>query len=404
MEVFIMLWWMPWAIGAVMLGALKITELGGDSVDASKPLSELLADIGYIKFHDRKSKTYGVELKHGSSFKDLENLKGKIENIVKSEVNIINNNFNYYIQLKETSKELPTNLPFYAFDTKDRQGLQVAVGLSVQNGDFNILAIDFVETPHTLIAGTTGWGKSVFLINLILQIIHNYPECEFELLDFKGGVELNSFKNLKQTKSFTIAPDKAEEEISRIYSEIEERLDVINESESKNWIDHNKHNDNKLNPKFVIIEEFTILIDQSKDLKNILIKSLAISRAVGIFYVFTSQRFDSKIIDSRIKANIDNRICFHTADSINSSIILDQTGAEKLKNKGRALFSIGGQVSEGQTSMATDDDVTAIIKDHLKPSRRFANKQATKNISNYSEATEEPKISTKGVLIYGVNN
>ncbi len=276
--------------------------------------------------------------------------------------------------------------------------------IHVQNGDFNILAIDFVETPHTLIAGATGWGKSVFLINLILQIIHNYPECEFELLDFKGGVELNSFKNLKQTKSFTIAPDKAEEEISRIYSEIEERLDVINESESKNWIDHNKHNDNKLNPKFVIIEEFTILIDQSKDLKNILIKSLAISRAVGIFYVFTSQRFDSKIIDSRIKANIDNRICFHTADSINSSIILDQTGAEKLKNKGRALFSIGGQVSEGQTSMATDDDVTAIIKDHLKPSRRFANKQATKNISNYSEATEEPKISTKGVLIYGVNN
>ena len=404
MEVFIMLWWMPWAIGTVILGAFKITELGGGVVDVSKPLSELLADIGYIKFHDKKSKTYGIELNHGSSFKDLENLKGKIENIVKSEVDIINNNFNYYIQLKETSKELPSNLPFYAFDTKDRQGLQVAVALSVQNGDFNILAINFVETPHTLIAGTTGWGKSVFLINLILQIIHNYPECEFELFDFKGGVELNSFKNLKQTKSFTIAPDKAEEEISRIYSEIEERLDVINESESKNWIDHNKHNNNKLNPKFVIIEEFTILIDQSKDLKNILIKSLAISRAVGIFYVFTSQRFDSKIIDSRIKANIDNRICFHTADSINSSIILDQTGAEKLKNKGRALFSIGGQVSEGQTSMATDDDVAAIIKDHLKPSRRFANKQATKNISNYSEATEEPKISTKGVLIYGVNN
>ena len=401
-----MVWWMPWAIGTVMLGALKLSELGGGIKDMSSPLSQLLEGIGYIKFHDRKTKTYGIGLNNGKSFKDLQDLKGKIENIVKSEVEIINNNFNYFIKLKEETKKLPSSIPFDKVITNDRPGMQVAVAIGVENGDFKGITLDFVSMPHTLIAGATGWGKSVFLTSLILQILINYPESEFELFDFKGGVELNSFKRIRQTNSFTIAPDKAETEINRIYTEIEDRLNIINDSDSKNWLDHNKNNDKKIKPKFVIIEEFTILIDQSKDLKTTLIKSLAISRAVGVFYIFTSQRFDSKIIDSRIKANIDNRICFHTVDSVNSSVILDQPGAEKLAAKGRALFSLGGQIQEGQTLITSDDDVENIIKDHLKTVRTSKKPSVVKTTTEVEKPKNEPKMSNlKGeVLIYGVNN
>ena len=118
--------------------------------------------------------------------------------------------------------------------------------------------------------------------------------------------------------------------------------------------------------KFVILEEFTILLDIQKDISNILVKSLAISRATGIFFLFSSQRFDSKIIDSKIKANIDNRICFRTADGINSKLILDQTGAENLKNVGRGFISNGGELQEFQSFYVTKKDIESVTKKYFE--------------------------------------
>ena len=68
------------------------------------------------------------------------------------------------------------------------------------------------------------------------------------------------------------------------------------------------------------------------------------------------------------------------------------------------MFSIGGQLSEGQTSMTTDDDVANIIKEHLNPSKRVGSKQVTKNIGTEKKTSEEPKMNAKGGLIYGLNN
>ena len=199
--------------------------------------------------------------------------------------------------------------------------------------------MDLSRAPHTLIAGTTGWGKSVFLNSFIIQLLHNHNDIELELFDFKGGVELGAYKNLKQTKTFIIRPEQAAARIKELYSEIEERYDLISESNSRTIDDYNKKSTDKMVRKIVILEEFTILLGQNQELTDTLIKSLAIARAAGVHYIFTSQRFSSKIIDGNIKSNIDNRICFHTSDGINSKIILDEMGAEKLNIKGRAIYS-----------------------------------------------------------------
>ena len=187
-----------------------------------------------------------------------------------------------------------------------------------------------------------------------------------KLFDFKAGIELGDFKDLKQTKSFIIRPHEAEKEINRIYGEIEDRFATITATNSKDWVAFNQKNHEKMIPKFVIMEEFTILLAHSNDISVTLTKCLAIARAVGVFFIFTSQRFDSKIIDSRIKANVDNRVCFHTADATNSKVILDVTGAEKLKVKGRCLISIAGEIMEGQSIYAREDDVERYTKSHLK--------------------------------------
>ena len=134
--------------------------------------------------------------------------------------------------------------------------------------------------------------------------------------------------------------------------------------------------------KIVVIEEFTILMDYSKEIFDVLTKSLAISRSSGIYYCFSSQRFDHKIIDSRIKANIDNRICFHTADAINSKLILDDSGAENLDVKGRAILSRGGEKVEFQSFYITDEDVQKVVNANLKRNKTISEPLIEDTINN----------------------
>ena len=386
-----MMWWMTWVIGGMMAVTYWLLE-----DEAAVEINKILNGKGKVKRHDKKNRIYEIEIYSGYSFKDLQDLKGKIENFLKREVLITNENFRYFIK-PIVEKNIPTVVPFQIINTKET-GLKVAVAI----GSGKIIYLDFVRMTHTLIGGTTGWGKSIFVKNLILQVLNNFPDCEFELLDFKGGIELSEFKSLNQTKSFTIRPHEAVKELKRIYDEIEERFDHLDRTNSKDWIFHNSRSDEKLIPKFVVIEEFTILIDEDKDIKNILIKSLAIARAVGVYFVFTSQRFDTKIIDPRIKANIDNRICFHTADGINSSVILDQTGAEKLNTKGRCLISLGGEIEEGQTPYVTEDDVQNAIKSHLKPRREVLEDKTDKNKGSDKKGSQKPKnAKNEGVILWG---
>ena len=362
-----------------------------------KNINQVLAGKGYVKAYDRKQNLYVVGLSVGSSFNDLEKLQGALENVLKSEVEITNNNFQYCIK-PVTKKTIPSVVPFKLFATSHEIGMKVAVAM----GSDGVVYLDLTKVPHTLIAGATGWGKSIFTKNLILQIINNFPLSELELFDFKAGIELGDFKDLKQTKSFIIRPYQAEEEIERIYGEIEDRFAIINATNSRDWMAHNKKSSDKINPKFIVIEEFTILLDQSKEVSITLTKCLAISRAVGVFFVFTSQRFDAKIIDPRIKANIDNRVCFHTADGVNSKVILDTTGAEKLKVKGRCLISIAGEIMEGQSIYAREDDIERYTKSHLKDRSEVFSEGGINNKGGNEKSPQGLNIEEKwGIDLWG---
>ena len=383
-------------VSLALFGFWFIAWLEKKNESQKDSVKEIVKSKGYVKHYDSKNKIYNIGLNVGSSFSDLEKMKGAFENVLKNEVEVVNENFNYYIKVIEP-KIIPTLVPFEIFEVKNKKNLKVAVA----KGSDDLIFLDFLKAPHTLIAGATGWGKSVFIKNFIVQLIHNFPSTELELFDFKAGIELADFKDLRQSKSFIIKPHEAEDEINRIYSEIEQRFALITETNSKDWITFNSNNERKLNPKFVIMEEFTILLAQSDELSITLTKALAIARAVGVFFVFTSQRFDAKIIDSRIKANIDNRICFHTADATNSKLILDKTGAEGLKVKGRCLISSAGDIQEGQTFFIQDYDVQNTIKSHLNEPRQAIEKKLINYSSQNKKALNEPIMSeSEGVSIW----
>ena len=382
------MWWFPWVIGIGMaVGSWLLED------EAVIEINKILNGKGKVKSRDRKNRIYEIEIFNGHSFKDLQDTKGKIENLLKCEVMITNENFRYFIK-PIVERNIPISVPFQIFNTQKEMGLEVAVAKTSDK----LVYLDFVKMPHTLVAGSTGWGKSIFIKNLILQLLVNYPDCELELFDFKGGLELKDFKNVNQTQSFTIKPYEAANRLKEIFYEIEGRLDVLDKSGSRDWTIHNQKSSNKMKPKFVVIEEFTILLGEDKDIKEILIKSLAISRATGVYYIFTSQRFDSKIIDSRIKNNIDNRICFHVADSINSNIILDQTGAERLNTVGRCLISLGGEIEEGQTPFVRECDVQNAIKSHLKAHRQVLEDKTKLSKGKDKKGPQRPK--NKEVLLW----
>ena len=140
----------------------------------------------------------------------------------------------------------------------------------------------------------------------------------------------------------------------------------------------------KMTKKIVVLEEFTILLGEKKEITTILTKSLAIARAVGVYYVLTSQRFSADIIDGKIKNNIDNRICYHVADATNSKIILDDTGAERLKVKGRAIFSNGCNKTEVQTFYISPQTLR-------EATRGFIEKKTINNTVKNKNATEGEK-------------
>ena len=262
--------------------------------------------------------------------------------------------------------------------------------------------INFSKIPNLLVAGATGWGKSFCIKSIIAQLIHNYNDnVEMILIDLKGGVELGMFESVKQATFFTFKPWECEKILKETFEEIEERLDKFRKLNVKNISEFNQKSDEKMKFKIVIIEEFTILMDYSKEIFDVLTKSLAISRATGIYYIFTSQRFDSKIIDSRIKANVDNRICFHTADSINSKLILDDSGAEKLDTKGRAILNRAGEKVEFQSFYITDKDVQKVVNANLKQNKTIlepSNKNKANNKGKGLKGITEPLVASDGVI------
>lgn len=383
------------AIGLVLFGSILKKETRETEVDQLNEFfknSDLKVKKGdnenhaycYKKLEDESYKRYYINIPEHKGFKDLEKLHSPLENhFKKTLICEITDNFEYILKVrKDNIKKLETMLLFELINVSKTSELCFCVGKSLHQYEY----INFSKIPNLLVAGATGWGKSFCVKSIITQLIHNYNDSlELVLIDLKGGTELGVFESAKQTTFFTFKPWECEGILKETFEEIEERLGKFRRLNVKNISEFNQKSDKKMKFKIVIIEEFTILMDYSKEVFDVLTKSLAISRATGIYYIFTSQRFDSKIIDSRIKANIDNRICFHTADGINSKLILDENGAEKLDVKGRAILSKAGEKLEFQSFYITDKNVQEIISANLRQNKPISEPLSKDKINNKSK-------------------
>ncbi|HHU37505.1 MAG TPA: DNA translocase FtsK, partial [Treponema sp.] len=233
------------------------------------------------------------------------------------------------------------------FDSPLSKKMEVPVILGKDiTGEAQLL--DLTSTPHLLIAGSTGSGKSVCVNSIICSILYTRsPEDVRLLLIDPKIVELKLYNDIRHLLCPVITePKKAFQALQYCLCEMERRyslLDTMGVRDIKSYnrrIKERKMATEKLPYLVVIIDEFAdLMATTGKELESTVARLCAMSRAVGIHMVLATQRPSIDVITGLIKANIPSRIAFMVASKMDSRIIIDQVGAEKLLGRGDMLYS-----------------------------------------------------------------
>ncbi len=209
------------------------------------------------------------------------------------------------------------------------------------------IIFDLARTPHLLIAGATGSGKSVCVNALICSVLYRHHPSEVKLLLIDPKiVELKLYNDIPHLLAPVITePKRAFQALQYCIAEMERRyalldsLGVRDIGAYNHRIRERRLAVEKLPYIVVVVDEFAdLMATTGKELEATLARLAAMSRAVGIHLVLATQRPSTDVITGLIKANIPSRIAFMVASKVDSRIIIDSIGAEKLLGRGDMLF------------------------------------------------------------------
>ena len=271
------------------------------------------------------------------------------------------------VSLRETIEAMPKS-------TNDSL-LAVALGKDIM-GKVKYCEID--KTPHLLVAGATGSGKSVCINGIIVSILMKArpDQVKLVMVDPKK-VELGIYNGIPHLLTPVVTdPRKASIALKRAVSEMERRYDLFEEFGTKNITSYNKLVDEK-NKKLpddekysrmpyivVIVDELAdLMLVAGKEVEDSIMRITQMARAAGIHLIIATQRPSTDVITGLIKANIPSRISFAVSSSIDSRTILDMTGAEKLLGKGDMLFLPMGESAPDriQGSFVSEEEIKKIV-------------------------------------------
>ncbi len=228
--------------------------------------------------------------------------------------------------------------------TNSTAGIPLALGKEIP-GDSRM--VDLTKMPHLLIAGATGSGKSVCVNSIICSILYRCtPEQVKMILIDPKIVELKFYNDIPHLLTPVVTdPKRAFQAIQYCIYEMERRynlLDALGVRDIRSYnakIERERMATEPLPYLVVVVDEFADLMATSgKELETTLARLAAMSRAVGIHLVLATQRPSTDVITGLIKANIPSRIAFMVSSKVDSRIIIDTVGAEKLLGQGDMLF------------------------------------------------------------------
>ncbi|SCT84655.1 cell division protein FtsK [Mammaliicoccus lentus] len=266
--------------------------------------------------------------------------------------------------------------------------LTVAMGFKINNEP---LLMDISKTPHALIAGATGSGKSVCINAILTSLLYkNHPdELKLLLIDPKM-VELAPYNDLPHLVSPVITDVKAATaSLKWAVEEMEKRYKEFAELHVRNITAYNKKATyEKRMPKIVIvIDELADLMMMSpQEVEQSIARIAQKARACGIHMILATQRPSVNVITGLIKANVPTRISFMVSSSIDSRTILDVGGAEKLLGNGDMLY-LGNGMNKPirvQGAFVSDDEIdetVSYVSDQMEPNYLFKQETLLKKVN-----------------------
>ena len=246
--------------------------------------------------------------------------------------------------------------------------ISFAVGKDISG---NCIVGDIAKLPHMLIAGTTGSGKSVCMNTLILSLLYKAKPDEVKLIMVDPKmVELGVYNGIPHLLIPVVTdPKKAAGALQWTVTEMMRRYRLMSEEGVRDLESYNKaiYNDPDQEPMpqiVVVIDELAdLMLVAAKEVEESICRIAQMGRASGIHLVIATQRPSADVITGLMKANIPSRIAFAVSSSMESRIILDTQGAEKLVGKGDMLFAPLGQgkPKRVQGCFISDDEVQAVV-------------------------------------------
>jgi len=251
---------------------------------------------------------------------------------------------------------------------KSKSKLTIAMGLDVSG---NPVVADIAKMPHVLIAGTTGSGKSVMMNSIITSLLFRASPNEVKLIlvDPKR-VEFTVYNNIPHLMTPVIVePDKIISALKWAMGEMDRRYKTFAEHSVRNIDSYNELSGFQALPYIVIIidELADLMMFAPVEVEDAIARIAQMARATGIHLVISTQRPSVNVITGLIKANIPARIAFNVSSMIDSRVIIDGPGAEKLLGRGDMLFIPPDQAKPAriQGAFVSEKEIKKLV-DYLK--------------------------------------
>ena len=282
------------------------------------------------------------------------------------------------------------------FQEETKMRLPIAYGRTITN---EVFMFDLAKTPHLLVAGATGTGKSVAINAIITSLLYKKHPAELKLVMVDPKmVEFAPYKPL--IKHFLAAqPDTDPEQVvitdcdkvintlNSLVIEMENRYKLLMDAGVRNLEDYNdKFVRRRLNPNklvadslhhqylpyiVIIIDEYGDFIMQAgKQVETPIARITQKARAVGMHMILATQRPSVNIVTGVIKANIPTRIALRTQSVIDSRTVLDAKGAEQLIGRGDSLYAGNASITRVQCAFVDTPEVDEIVK-HISKQQRY---------------------------------
>ncbi len=350
-----------------------VTTLKGDIKKPVFVRKEVISDDGF---------KYVYRLPLGLPSKVLQKLNDNV-GVFKDGLNKnVEIEFDGMLHVNVYEHDLPTDWDYkYVASTLSKGSWSIPVGQTFKGKVYR----DFDKFPHTVIGGTTRYGKTVFLKSTMTSLILNNPNSiEFYIIDLKNKLEFGKYERLKQVKHVAGTPEEALEMLDGLSIQMSNMMDYFRKNNITNIID------SPIKKRiFVIVDEANRLIPESRSdkvkmsIKRHLEDIACVMGGLGVRLIFCTQYPVSTTLPRDIKQNSDAKFSFRLQNKYASEVVLGEGNghAADLDNvKGRCISIQGAELVEMQTPNITDNQMMDLLSEYIEEDNTIEERKNTSDV------------------------